>query len=154
ARVQSRSKSCGERRLSTENRMASRRGIAIDACAKINLTLRLLGVRDDGYHTLRTTLQSVALHDTLTFRAADRFAITCDDPACPTDRTNLVWRAAEHVWRAAGRRGHPSGIQIEIVKRVPMQAGLGGGSSDAAAAIRGLAAMWKVELSPATTHSI
>lgn len=134
--------------------MGGRRGVTIDACAKINLTLRLLGVRIDGYHTLRTTLQSVALHDTLTFRPAAGFAIACDDPACPTDRTNLVWRAAEQVWRAAGRRGDPSGVEIEIAKRIPMQTGLGGGSSDAAAAVRGLAALWKIELSPATMQTI
>jgi 4-diphosphocytidyl-2-C-methyl-D-erythritol kinase len=134
--------------------VASKRGVAIDACAKINLTLRLLGVRSDGYHSLRTTLQSVALHDTLTFRAADGFTITCDDTACPTDRTNLVWRAAEQVWCAAGRRGNPSGVHIDIAKRIPMQAGLGGGSSDAAAAIRGLAALWKLDLTSTTMHEI
>ena len=137
--------------------MAGRRvpRITVKAFAKINLTLRVLGVRTDGYHDLRTTFQSVALHDTLTFRSArGAFGIECDDPGCPTDRTNLVWRAAEAVWRAAGRRGRPTDVQVRIVKRIPLQAGLGGGSSDAAAAIRGLAALWHVELAPARLRAI
>src|SRR5262245_7352228 len=88
-----------------------RRGIRIRAFAKINLTLRVLGTRTDGYHDLRTTFQALALHDTLTFRrTTGPFRIECDDAACPTDRTNLVWRAAEHIWRAAGHAGDPSGV--------------------------------------------
>jgi 4-diphosphocytidyl-2-C-methyl-D-erythritol kinase len=128
----------------------------VKAPAKINLTLDVLGVRPDGYHDLRTTFQSLALHDTLTISAADGrrsnpggegVRIECDDPACPTDRTNLVWRAAERVWRASGRRGRATGLVIRIVKRIPMQAGLGGGSSDAAATLRACAALWDVEAS-------
>jgi 4-diphosphocytidyl-2-C-methyl-D-erythritol kinase len=118
------------------------------AFAKINLDLRVLGVRADGYHELRTTFQSIALHDTLTFTLlADRshpLVLTCDDPACPADRTNLVWRAARAMWRAAGRRGDPKGLRVRLVKRIPLQAGLGGGSSDAAAALRACAALWRV----------
>lgn len=117
------------------------------ACAKINLTLRVTGRRPDGSHDLRTVLQSLALHDTLRFRATrGPFRIECDNPACPTDRTNLVWRAADHVWRAAGRRGLPRGIVVRIEKRIPLQAGLGGGSSDAAAAVRALSRLWQVDL--------
>ena len=110
------------------------------AFAKINLDLRVLGVRPDGYHELRTTFQSIALADTLTFtRASGPFRIDCDQPDCPTDRRNLVWRAAELVWKAARRRGAPRDLHVKIIKRIPMQAGLGGGSSDAAAAIDALA---------------
>jgi 4-diphosphocytidyl-2-C-methyl-D-erythritol kinase len=115
------------------------------AFAKINLTLRVGGVRSDGFHELETTFQSLALHDTLTIRTArGPFRLTCDDPACPTDRRNLVWRAAAAVWRASGRRGAPRGVAIHIAKRIPMQAGLGGGSSDAAAALRALGRRWRV----------
>src|SRR5712692_5431944 len=117
------------------------------AFAKINLSLEITGVRPDGYHSLRTVFQSVALHDTLTFSAASpAFRIRCTDPACPPDETNLVWRAAERVWAASGRRGAMPGVAVRIAKRIPMQAGLGGGSSDAAAAIRGLTTLWRVRL--------
>ena len=122
--------------------------VVVKAFAKINLTLRVLGARADGYHALRTVFQSLALHDTLTFHAVPgAFCIGCDDPACPTDRSNLVWRAAEAVWRAAGRRGRPRDTAVRIAKRIPLQSGMGGGSSDAAAAIRGLAALWRIDLS-------
>ena len=118
----------------------------VRAFAKINLSLRILGVRPDGYHELRTVFQSIALHDRLTLtRTRGDFALTCDDPACPADSTNLVWRAAEQVWDAAGRRGAPAGLRIHLAKRIPMQAGLGGGSSDAAAAIRALGRLWHVD---------
>ena len=121
--------------------------VRVRAFAKINLTLRVLGVRADGYHELRTTFQSLALHDTLTFTVArGPFQIACDDPACPVDRTNLVWRAADEIWRVAGRRGEPRGVRARIEKRIPLAAGLGGGSSDAAASLRALVSLWGVEL--------
>jgi 4-diphosphocytidyl-2-C-methyl-D-erythritol kinase len=116
------------------------------AFAKINLSLRVLGLRPDGYHEVRTVLQSIALHDTLTIRAVrGPFALTCDDPRCPSDSTNLIARAADEVWAAAGRRGRPHGVSIELAKRIPLQAGLGGGSSDGAAALRALGRLWRVD---------
>lgn len=121
--------------------------VQVRAFAKINLTLRVLGRRPDGYHELRTVFQSLTLHDLLTFEAATgALQIRCDDPECPTDGRNLVWKAAELLWRAGGRRGVPRGLQISIRKRIPMQAGLGGGSSDAAAALRALAPLWAPRL--------
>lgn len=123
------------------------RAVTVPAFAKINLTLRVLGARDDGYHAVRTVLQSLELHDTLTFHPArGLFRIECDHPACPTGRTNLVWRAADLVWRAAGRPSVPRGVVVRIAKRIPLQSGLGGGSSDAAAAIRGLSRLWRLDL--------
>ena len=117
----------------------------VRAFAKINRCLRVLGTRDGGYHELRTIFQSIALHDTLTMRAVrGPFQLTCDDPACPVDDTNLIARAAARMWRAAGRTGTPQGVAIDLRKRIPMQAGLGGGSSDAAAALRALAKRWRV----------
>jgi 4-diphosphocytidyl-2-C-methyl-D-erythritol kinase len=117
----------------------------VRAFAKINRSLRVLGTRGDGYHELRTIFQSIALHDTLTIRATrGSFTLTCDDPACPVDGTNLIARAAVAMWQAAGRRGAPGGVAIDLKKRIPMQAGLGGGSSDAAAALRALAKRWRV----------
>jgi 4-diphosphocytidyl-2-C-methyl-D-erythritol kinase len=125
--------------------MASRT-IKVRAPAKINLTLQVLGVRPDGYHELRTIFQSIALHDLLIVRVRrGPFVLESDDPACPGDRTNLVWKAAETVWAATGRGQGPSGVEIKLAKRVPVQSGLGGGSSDAAAALRALASIWRVD---------
>jgi 4-diphosphocytidyl-2-C-methyl-D-erythritol kinase len=126
------------------------RRLRVRAPAKINLSLRILGNHPDGYHELRTAFQSLALHDTLTLSPMrGALTMTCDDPACPTDASNLVWRAAERLWRADGRRGRPSGVRIALEKRIPMQAGLGGGSSDAAAALRALARFWGIEVDAA-----
>jgi 4-diphosphocytidyl-2-C-methyl-D-erythritol kinase len=118
----------------------------VRAFAKINLSLRVLGARADGYHELRTIFQSIALHDTLTIRAArGPFRLTCDDPQCPSDGTNLIWRAAERLWRAAGRRGAARDIAVDVEKRIPLKGGLGGGSSDAAAALRVLGRLWGID---------
>jgi len=117
----------------------------VRAPAKINLSLRVVGTRADGYHELRTVFQSIDLHDELTIHRTNRaLEMTCDDPACPSGRANLVWRAAEAVWTAADRSGRPRGVALHLVKRIPMEAGLGGGSSDAAAAIRALGKLWGV----------
>ncbi len=128
--------------------MADRAVVRASALAKINLSLRVLGPRPDGYHELRTVFQSIALRDTLTIsRTRGPFEITCSDPACPTDSRNRVWRAAERIWREAGRRGELRGASVRIVKRIPIQAGLGGGSSNAAAALRAFAALWRLPVS-------
>ena len=125
------------------------------APAKINLSLRVIGTRPDGYHELRTVFQSLALHDTLRIRAsAGAFTITSNDPACPSDASNLVWRAADALWQAAGKRGAPHSVSVRIVKRIPMRGGLGGGSSDAAAAIRALAKWWRITLPPARLRAV
>ena len=121
--------------------------ITVHAFAKINLDLRVLGVRPDGYHELRTTFQSIALADVLTFtRTRGPFRIECDDPACPAGRTNLVWKAAAAVWKAAGRKGALRGVTVRIDKNIPAQAGLGGGSSDAAATLGAVTRLWRATL--------
>jgi 4-diphosphocytidyl-2-C-methyl-D-erythritol kinase len=118
----------------------------VSAYAKINLSLRVHGVRADGYHELRTIFQSIALHDSLTVRIRrGPFALRCDDPACPIGGANLVWRAAEHVWTASGRGGVMRDVEMQLTKRIPLSAGLGGGSSDAAAALRALGKLWRVK---------
>jgi len=115
----------------------------------------VLGIRPDGYHELRTTFQTLALHDTLTFTTSrGPFEIRCSDPSCPVDRTNLVWRAAEEIWSAGRRRGDPKGVRVRLVKRIPLQAGLGGGSSDAAATLRVLPALWRLKVSSARVARI
>jgi 4-diphosphocytidyl-2-C-methyl-D-erythritol kinase len=122
--------------------------LTLPAFAKINLDLRILGVRPDGYHDLKTIFQSLALHDVLTFTARNGpFAIECDDPKIPTDERNLIWRAASLLWRTAGRRGEkPRDALVRLQKRIPAEAGLGGGSADAAMAILGLARTWKLDV--------
>jgi 4-diphosphocytidyl-2-C-methyl-D-erythritol kinase len=129
--------------------------LKVNALAKINLTLRVLGSRDDGYHELRTTFQSIAIHDSLTVTATrGPFALECDEASCPIDESNLVWQAAARLWRAAGRRGSPRGVRVRLEKRIPLEAGLGGGSSDAAAALRGLAALWRISVGRAGLHEL
>jgi 4-diphosphocytidyl-2-C-methyl-D-erythritol kinase len=130
------------------------RSLRVKAFAKINLELRVLGTRPDGYHELRTTFQSIALADTLTFTTTrGPFRIECDDPAFPTGRTNLIWKAGESVMRLARQRGRLSGVSVRVEKNIPMQAGLGGGSSDAAAALRAFCRLWRVKTTPAMLHA-
>jgi 4-diphosphocytidyl-2-C-methyl-D-erythritol kinase len=129
------------------------RAITVRAFAKINLDLQVLGVRPDGYHELRTTFQSVALADVLTFtKTRGPFRIECDDAAFPADRSNLIWKAAERVLRLSRRRDIPSGVTVRVEKNIPMQSGLGGGSSDAAATLRALSLLWRVNASEAELH--
>jgi 4-diphosphocytidyl-2-C-methyl-D-erythritol kinase len=129
--------------------MRSPAAIRVRAHAKVNVSLRVLGRRGDGYHELRTIFQSLALHDTLVIVRRDGpFAMTTTQAALPVDRTNLVWRAADLLWRRSGRRGRPAGVRVHLVKRIPVTGGLGGGSSDAAAALRGLAIAWGIRLAP------
>ncbi len=111
--------------------------------AKINLDLRVLGTRADGFHELRTVFQSLELHDLLTCRAKrGEFAIACRDPHVPRDASNLVWQAAHALWKAIGYSGEPRDTFVRLDKAIPMQAGLGGGSADAAAALMALARLW------------
>src|SRR5215471_9956688 len=119
--------------------MSRRLRLTVRAHAKVNLDLRVLGVRPDGYHELRTVFQTIALHDTLTcFEKPGPFTIKCRDPHVPLDSTNLVWKAAA----ALGRGGSVGDTLIQIDKQIPIEAGLGGGSADAAAALHALARLW------------
>ena len=128
----------------------------LPASAKVNLDLRILGVRPDGFHDLKTIFQSLALHDVLTFTARrGPFTIECDNPKIPTDQRNLIWRAASLLWRTAGGRGNaPRDAIVGLRKRVPAEAGLGGGSADAAMAIVGLAKVWKMQVDVPTLSRI
>ena len=117
--------------------------VAVHAPAKLNLDLRILSRRNDGYHELRTLIQAISLHDTLVFtRRPGRVTVRSRTPAVPRDETNLVWDAAQILWGSLGYRGDPKGVAISITKRIPMAGGLGGGSSNAASALRGLCALW------------
>lgn len=128
--------------------------IRVRAAAKINLSLGVGAVRADGYHQVRTVLQAVELHDTLTFsERPGPFTMTCSDPDVPADARNLIWRAALELANAAGRPGI-DGIAVRVQKRVPMEAGLGGGSADAAATLRALSRIWKLNLEPTALASV
>ena len=129
--------------------------ITLRAFAKINLSLRITAVREDGFHDVRTLLQAIDLFDRVKCETRKGpFEIRCDMPGVPIDRANLVWKAAQLLWDAAGRAGEPRGAVVTLQKRIPMMAGLGGGSSDAAAALVGLRRLWKLRLSDAQLHAI
>lgn len=127
---------------------AARTMIRIAAFAKINLTLEVLGARPDGLHEVRTILHTIDLRDRLEcVGRRGPLRLHCRAPRVPADRTNLVWRAADALWRAAGRSGEPRDATITLIKGIPVQAGLGGGSSDAAAALAALMRIWNIALS-------
>ena len=121
--------------------------LAVHAHAKINLDLRIVGQRADGYHELRTIYQSLSLHDRLVFHVRrGPFVIESAHPDVPRDASNLVWRAAQALWAASGRSGQVRGVAVSIEKRIPPQAGLGGGSSDAAVTLVALSRLWRAKL--------
>ena len=117
--------------------------LSVRAHAKVNLDLRVFGAREDGYHELRTVFQSIELHDLLTcVERPGGFQLKSRSTSIPLDQSNLVWKAAAALWRAVGRAGDPGDTLITIEKRIPTEAGLGGGSADAAAALLALARLW------------
>jgi 4-diphosphocytidyl-2-C-methyl-D-erythritol kinase len=113
--------------------------LVLRACANVNLVLEVLGKRPDGYHELSTVMQAVDLFDRLTVEAAATITLETSEPALPTDDRNLVVRAARLLREAAGIE---AGARIVLDKRIPVAAGLGGGSSDAAATLLGLNRLW------------
>lgn len=118
--------------------------LTLPSFAKINWTLEILGKRTDGYHELRTLLQTVSLADELVFSTIEQgIEIVCDHPEIPTDETNLVYRAAKMFSELTGIN---RGLRIVIKKNIPAAAGLGGGSSNAAVTLIALQKMWGIEL--------
>jgi 4-diphosphocytidyl-2-C-methyl-D-erythritol kinase len=121
------------------------RALVLRPPAKINLTLRVGPRRADGFHDVRTLMQSIAIADTLALTArAGPFSLNVHGLGVPIDRENLVWRAAELLWSASGRGGAPRDVHVHLDKTIPMAAGLGGGSADAAAALVGLNVIWNM----------
>ncbi len=119
---------------------------------KVNLLLNVLGRRADGFHDLETVMQPVRLHDTLTFtRAGQGLELTCNESALPTDSGNLVHRAATAFLETAGVR---AGVRIHLEKKIPLAAGLGGGSGNAATTLLGLNALFGGPLSAEQLHVI
>lgn len=116
--------------------------LTILAPAKLNLTLEVLGKRTDGYHEIRSLVQTISLCDTLSFEPATRTSLECTEPALQ-NQENLVLRAAELLQKTYGHRG---GARIKLEKKIPWRAGLGGGSSDAAATLLALNKLWQLQL--------
>lgn len=114
--------------------------LTIRAHAKLNLTLEVLARRPDGYYEIASLMQAISLADTLTFEPASELTFTCSDPRLETP-DNLVLRAAR-LLDPKGRRG----ATIRLDKAIPVAAGLGGGSADAAAALWGLSRLWDLDL--------
>jgi 4-diphosphocytidyl-2-C-methyl-D-erythritol kinase len=116
--------------------------LRITAPAKINWFLRVHGLRKDGYHDIQSLIQKVSLYDVLSFRPSERLSLLSDIQI--PEEQNIVYRAALHLKETCGYR---SGAEICLTKNIPIAAGLGGGSSDAAAALSALNTLWSLGLS-------
>lgn len=121
--------------------------LTLHAPAKVNLTLIVGARRDDGYHDVSTVMQTVGLYDTLTLTGGSGLTMTCTDPDLPADGSNLVLRAAALFCQEL-RLPVPD-LHLHLQKRIPSQAGLGGGSSDAAAVLRAMRTLYAPEVSDA-----
>ena len=125
---------------------------SLPSFAKVNLNLRVLGRRGDGFHDILTILQTISLHDTLTFHRSDKgIELTCNDTNLPIDETNLIFRAAKAL---QAEFCIEEGADIEVIKVIPIGGGLGGGSSNAAVTLLGLSRLWSLEISFEKLHRI
>jgi 4-diphosphocytidyl-2-C-methyl-D-erythritol kinase len=122
----------------------SETAFTLPSFAKINWVLRVLGLRQDGFHELRTVFQTITLHDRIKFTARDddQLRLTCDSPEIPLDERNLILRAA---FALRDRYGVRKGAWIHLEKVIPVEGGLGGGSSNAAIALLGLSNLWQIK---------
>ena len=126
--------------------------LAVRSYAKINLGLEVLGCRQDGYHELRTLFQSIDLHDEIVLKSRPRgIVVRCDHPLVADGDGNLATRAAAAL---AGYAGVETGADIRITKRIPVAAGLGGGSSNAAAVLLALDRLWGLGLGTDDLHRL
>jgi 4-diphosphocytidyl-2-C-methyl-D-erythritol kinase len=126
--------------------------VELNSSCKVNLILNILGKRPDGFHELETVMHPVPVCDVLRFeRAGSGIQLTCDHPDLPVDSSNLVFRAATQFTREAGI---DVGIKIHLAKRIPLAAGLGGGSGNAATTLRGLNQLFGNPLDPARLDTI
>ncbi len=127
--------------------------LSLKAYAKINLTLEILRRLPSGYHEIRSVMQQLALYDALTLqdKAEGSIEITCDSPEIPCDEQNLAWKAANLVQEVYQIQ---RGVRISINKRIPVAGGLAGGSSNAAAVLKGLNELWDLKLDRATLMAL
>ena len=120
------------------------RRLRLRAPAKLNLFLEVLGKRPDGYHEIRSIFHTISLCDEIEVEERNEgIHLECSDPSLPADERNLAWRAADLMRKRAKTA---TGVAVRLVKRIPVGAGLGGGSSDATAVLKGLNALWRLGL--------
>ena len=118
--------------------------VTVEANAKINLTLDILGKRPDGFHEVAMVMQTIGLHDTLVMEKTERdIELSINVPWLKADEKNLAWRAAELIRQEYGLEG---GVRIELTKRIPVAAGLAGGSADAAAVLKGMNDLYGLQI--------
>ncbi|OPX45791.1 4-diphosphocytidyl-2-C-methyl-D-erythritol kinase [Ruminiclostridium hungatei] len=121
--------------------------ISLKAHAKINLSLDVLSRRDDGYHTLQMIMQTIQLHDTITLeKIPSGVEIICEAPYVPDNSSNIAYKAAEAMLQQYNIQ---AGVKIEITKKIPVAAGLAGGSTDAAAVLKGINMLFELGIEPA-----
>lgn len=143
------------RRPAPRNDKGVMSALSVFAPAKINLFLAITGRRADGFHDLVSVVAPVDFGDMLRVGEADGFSLACDDAALPVDESNLVLKAAAAFAEATGgKAGSVRGARFFLEKRIPMGAGLGGGSSDAAAALRALNELAGTPLAPAALADV
>ena len=119
------------------------KSFTLPSFAKINWHLQIIGKRDDGFHELGTIFQTVSLHDNLMFEESDALVLTCNDPKIPIGETNLIIKAGRILRENFAVK---KGAKIHLEKKIPAPGGLGGGSSNAAAALFGLRKLWNLEI--------
>lgn len=126
--------------------------LTLKSPAKINLSLEVLKKREDGYHQIRSLMQAVDLSDELTLKKRPKgVVISSDHPGCPADETNLAFKAASLLLQEERK---DRGVAIHITKRIPISAGLGGGSSNAAAALKGIRQLLKLDVPDRKLHQL
>jgi 4-diphosphocytidyl-2-C-methyl-D-erythritol kinase len=127
--------------------------LSLRAPAKVNLRLEVLGKRPDGYHEIKTWMYPISLADELTVArdASAGISLVCTHPGLPLTDENLAYRAADSFLKEHGLVG---GVRIELTKRIPVAAGLGGGSSDAAAVLKAMNILWQTQMSPEALHEM
>ncbi|MDP2905080.1 MAG: 4-(cytidine 5'-diphospho)-2-C-methyl-D-erythritol kinase, partial [Candidatus Omnitrophota bacterium] len=133
-----------DERRTTNDRI--RNAVVIKSYAKLNLYLAVLNKRKDNYHNIETLFERIDLHDTIALKKLPGKAIkiVCDHPAVPADTSNLCYKSAKLLQKSLGVN---YGVEIKITKRIPVAAGLGGGSSNAAYTLIGLNKLWRLGLS-------
>lgn len=123
----------------------------LQAPAKINLTLDVTGKREDGYHNVKMIMETVSLYDTINIKKSNKISLKCNLSYVPTDEKNIAFKAALLFFEKTGIKG---GADIDILKRIPVAAGMAGGSTDGAAVLKGLNKIYNLPLSREELYEI